>query len=285
VVDLLPDRQAETSAQWMHQHPDIPVVSPDRGSEYAKAASLGAPQATQCADRFHIVKNLTEATQLLLARCQAQIMAAGKTAETPPLDQKKQGISIEEWRPLEPAPVEKARLARRAGRHARSQRVAEWHEQGMKPKEIAQLLDLSDPTVQKGLAAGTFPEAKKRRQRPSGFDAFAPYMLKRWQEGERRGVTLLRDLREQGYTGSERTLSRSLEVLQQAEVKAGASLHRIQKFSATTAIWLFVRDPKTLDEVEQEDLAAFCQVSTPLRKASDLVQDFLSIVPKRQGER
>jgi flagellar biosynthesis regulator FlaF len=154
----------------------------------------------------------------------------------------------------------------------------------MKPKEMAQLLDLSDPTVQKGLAAATFPEAKKRRKRPSGLDAFAPSMLKRWQEGERRGVTLLRDLREQGYTGSQRTLSRSLEVLQQAEVKAGASRHRIQKFSATTAIWLFVRDPKTLDEVEQEDLAAFCQVSTPLRKASDLVQDFLSIVQKRQGE-
>ena len=34
------------------------------------AASQGAPQAIQVADRFHIVKNLTEATQLLLARCQ-----------------------------------------------------------------------------------------------------------------------------------------------------------------------------------------------------------------------
>jgi transposase len=49
VVDLLPDRQAETSAAWMYHHPDITVVSRDRGSEYAKAASQGAPQAIQCA--------------------------------------------------------------------------------------------------------------------------------------------------------------------------------------------------------------------------------------------
>src|SRR5229473_120808 len=70
VVDLLPDREAETSAAWMRQQPDIFVVSRDRGGEYAKAATLGAPQAVQCADRFHVVKNLTEATQLLLARCQ-----------------------------------------------------------------------------------------------------------------------------------------------------------------------------------------------------------------------
>ena len=34
-VDLLPDRQADTSARWMRQHPDITVVSRDRGSEYA----------------------------------------------------------------------------------------------------------------------------------------------------------------------------------------------------------------------------------------------------------
>ena len=42
VIDLLPDRQAETSTQWMYHHPDSSVVSRDRGSEYAKAASLRA---------------------------------------------------------------------------------------------------------------------------------------------------------------------------------------------------------------------------------------------------
>lgn len=285
VVDLLPNRQEETSAAWMYHHPDIFVVSRDRGSEYAKAASQGAPQATQCADRFHVVKNLTEATQLLLARCQAEILAASQTTAVPSLDQAKQVISIEEWRPLEPAHVEKARLTRRAGRNARYQQVVELHEQGMKPKQIAKLVDLSDRTVQKWLAAGTFPEAKKRRKRQSCFDAFASYVLKRWQEGERHGAILQRELREQGYTGSDRTLYRYLEVLQQAEVKVGASLHRLRKFSATTAVWLFVRHPKTLDEVELEDLAAFCQVSITLKKAYSIVQDFLKIVHHREGGR
>jgi len=47
VVDLLPDRDATATAAWMRHHPDITVVSRDRGSEYAKAASSGAPQAMQ----------------------------------------------------------------------------------------------------------------------------------------------------------------------------------------------------------------------------------------------
>lgn len=52
VVDVLPDRKAGTSAAWMAAHPEIELVSRDRGSDYASTATSGAPQARQCADRF-----------------------------------------------------------------------------------------------------------------------------------------------------------------------------------------------------------------------------------------
>ncbi len=68
VLDLLPDRNAESAATWMREHPEIEVVSRDRGGEYASAAVAGAPQAIQCAERFHILKNLGEALEGLLAR-------------------------------------------------------------------------------------------------------------------------------------------------------------------------------------------------------------------------
>ena len=252
VVDLLPDRQAETAARWMFHQPDVMVVSRDRGSEYASAASKGAPQAIQCADRFHVVKNLTEATQLLLARCQAEILAPLKTEEPHQDTQCKPVISIEEWRPPEPAHVEKARLARRAGRHARYQQVVELHKQGLPTKEIAGQIGLGDRTVRDWLKQGAFPEAKKRRKKRSSFDAFAPFVLKRWQTGERNGLTLWREIKAQGYTGTERSVYRYLETLKQAEVKASVNPARIQKYSANTAVWLFVRDPETLDEVDTQ---------------------------------
>src|SRR2546426_7857054 len=68
VVDLLADREAETSAAWMRQQLDLKAISRDRGGAYASAAREGAPQATQCADRFHLMKNLGEALEDLLAR-------------------------------------------------------------------------------------------------------------------------------------------------------------------------------------------------------------------------
>jgi transposase len=39
VIDLLPDRKAETSAAWIATHPEIVLVSRDRGGDYASAAN------------------------------------------------------------------------------------------------------------------------------------------------------------------------------------------------------------------------------------------------------
>src|SRR5947199_1208209 len=220
-IDLLPDRRAETSAAWMRDNPEIAVVSRDRASGYASAAAEAAPQAIQVADRFHVCKNLTEATQLLLSRCQAEIAAVrSHTQEAGQNESGQPVISIEEWRPKEPARVKEVRLTRRAGREARYEQVISGHKQGLTTKEIASQLGMSQRTVQKWLTAGTFPEAKKRRKKSSAFDEFAPYVLKRWQEGERNGLALWREIVNLGYTGSERTVYRHIETLKQASVQA-----------------------------------------------------------------
>ena len=48
VIDLLPERSAESTAAWMQNHPEIEIVSRDRGKDYAQGACKGAPQAVQC---------------------------------------------------------------------------------------------------------------------------------------------------------------------------------------------------------------------------------------------
>jgi transposase len=229
-------------------------------------------------------KNLTEATQLLLARCQAEILAAKAQEESGGQEPNTPVISIEQWRPPEPRYVEKARLARRAGRYARYQQVVELGQQGMTPKDIAGRLGLSSRTVQRWLATATFPEARKRRKKLSSFDAFAPYVLKRWKEGEHKGITLYREIKAQGYTGSERSVYRYLVTLKQAELQVPINIERIKKYTPNTAVWLFVRDPKTLHEIEQKDLATILRASPPLKTAYDLIQRFLAMVHQREGK-
>jgi transposase len=68
VIDLLPDRKVETVSAWMRAHPEIRLVSRDRAGAYASAAARAAPQARQCADRFHLLQNLGETLEGVLAR-------------------------------------------------------------------------------------------------------------------------------------------------------------------------------------------------------------------------
>jgi transposase len=68
VVDLLPDRSAESLAACIQSHPGIEVVSRDRAGYYAEGAAQGAPEAVQVADRWHLLRNLSEALQQIVER-------------------------------------------------------------------------------------------------------------------------------------------------------------------------------------------------------------------------
>ncbi len=122
VIDLLPDRETETATLWMQSHREITHVSRDRGSEYASAASRGAPQAVQVADRFHVAKNLSEAVADLLARVLTELRDSPQPEAQEP---------VEEWRPAAGEQVNRAISTHRAERETRYQHVERLHQQGL----------------------------------------------------------------------------------------------------------------------------------------------------------
>ena len=115
----------------MQTHPEIDLVSRDRGGDYAAGAREGAPQARQVADRFHLYKNLTEAVERALAGCREAIRKQNEEAsrrEVPhearkALTASKKAFSITTWKPTPDPYAERARLSRRAQRYDRYEQV------------------------------------------------------------------------------------------------------------------------------------------------------------------
>jgi transposase len=297
-LDVLPDRSVETVSAWFQKHPSIEIVSRDRSSEYAAGISKGAPQATQVADRWHVGKNLADSVSTLLARCRAEIRR-GLPAQAWPVQMRTETEAVlgEEKRPARSRREEQARLARRAQKLDRYEHVLELRDQGLTAADIGSRIGLSGRTVRRWLAHGSFPEARQRRRRPSLIAPYGRYVLQWWQEGNRNGLQLSRELRAQGYKGSFKAVYRYLERLrtsQRRSVEVSPSKRQRQKsvlaspaplenFSAQRATWLFVSQPDELDETQQRELRLIRQASSSAEAAYCLAQAFMQMIREQTG--
>jgi hypothetical protein len=86
-IDVLETRDAEPLTRWLTEHPAAQVICPDRAGAYALAARDGAPDAIQCADRWHLWHNLAEHVQRAVTRHHGCIKkAVSSTASGTPVE-------------------------------------------------------------------------------------------------------------------------------------------------------------------------------------------------------
>src|SRR5712692_5056096 len=278
VIDLLPDRKAETAKAWIRAHPEIKLVSRDRGGDYAAAARQGAPQAIQAADRFHLVKNLAEAVEKALARCRTEIRRSQKARSKP----------AEETLPEKPPPAlltasGKPYSAHQTERYDHYLQVVALREQGVKIKEIAKRVGLGVRTIQRWVSEGAYVETNYHHRHRSRFDAYEAYVRQRWDGGCHNIQQIWREIKAQGYPHSDRALRAHLEAVRGKKPADLPEAGVLDHFSAKKAVWLFVRPFEDLSEKEQEELLAMRQASAMAETMYQLVQEFFGLVRFRQG--
>lgn len=294
VIDLLADRTAETLAEWLRSHPEVKIVARDRSLEYARGISEGAPQATQVADRWHLLVNLREALQRLLDRIRPELNALASTTSSA----EEEEIPILRRRPRSHQ-AEKARRARQRQRQALHAKILRLRNRGLPIRTIARQLSKSPTTIYKYLAMPEFPQQIARKRMPSMLDPYRDYLSRRWQAGCRNARQLWREIRQRGYPGTYRQVSRwayerrqspapttprkHLEVNHQGQLVLSSVRPNTEKQQLPVArrlVWLFLLPMENL-EAEEVALRQSLLNHSVLQQGCELVDEFQRMIHKR----
>jgi transposase len=292
-VDLLPDREADTFADWLRAHPGTRVICRDRFGAYAEGGRAGAPDAAQVADRWHLWHNLAGHVEKAVARhrgCLAEPPAeppvehpeptADATADATAGAAERAAKAAAEAAAAER--VERSALVIRT--RARYAAVQELLAQGKGIKPIMRELGLAKETVRRFARAASVEDllAGARDGRASILQEFKPYLHRRFNDGHTVIGQLVAEIRGQGYQGSYgavRDYLRPFRRLGSAPPAAPAP----PKVRDVTS-WI-LRHPDTLDADEQLGLKQVLGRCPHLDTTAGHVTAFAEMLTGRHGER
>src|SRR5467141_4142065 len=295
-ISLLPDRTAAPVAQWLRDHPGVEVIARDRASAYAEGAKQGAPQATQVADRFHLLQNLAEALTQVFTTHGTALDAVNAAANQRPVPLPDGSAAVPVPPPPTP-PAEQARAAQRAARRqTRYDEVWALHRQGWSTAAIAAQVDCSRRTIERYLQMPTWPVPQHRRHYGrSILNPYKAYLLARWNAGCHTAIQLFQEIQARGYPGSYRRVTAYISRIRQAQGIPPRRQARRQRLPVVAepvsepltprrATWLVLRRAEQRTEAEAQQLAQLHAQSAEVAEAIDLAQDFTQLVRQRQPE-
>ncbi|MFJ3644208.1 ISL3 family transposase [Streptomyces sp. NPDC090108] len=270
-LDLLPGRDAKALANWLRKHPGVEVICRDRGGSYAYGARMGAPQAVQVADRFHLWQNLGTAVETSVRRHNTCLKPSTTELDSA-ANISTAGLAS---RPKVMSPIE----ARIRERHTI---VHALLDQGHGIREIARELHMGANTVRRTARAET-PEhllTGRRQPRPSQLDPYKPHLDKRWSEGCTNAIRLHAELQELGYRGHYQTISDYLRPRRRQRIRVvGPALPGVRQITG----WM-MRHPDRLRDEDRQQLAGVLARCPELDAASRLVRTFAEILTNRSGQ-
>lgn len=286
LLDLLPDREAESVKQWLAAHPEIEIVSRDRAGAYADGAAQGAPQALQIADRWHICKNLGDAVEVYLVRKKIQL------PPLPPDETATQERNREAPPSPEPAPLlfSRASQEKKARKQYVVDQVKTMYDEGNSIHTIAAELNLARNTVRRYLRLEEPAQPKTRPRKPNLLDPYYDYLCERCKEGCSNASQLFRELQEKGYRGGKITVRNFVARLRKGlsgvarPPKHAKNAASVATLSPRELRWLISKQEKDLTAEEKHDLERLLESSQEIKHLYQIMQSFLHMLRERQPE-
>jgi transposase len=292
-VALLPDRAAEPLAQWLREHPGVEVIARDRSSAYAEGARQGASEATQVADRFHLLQNLRKTLDEVFTTHHYALNAVNAARRQQPVLLPDGRLAVPVPPPPIPARAEQQATQRAAQRQALYEQVWALHRQGWTVVAIAAQVGRSCRTIERYLRRPTWPGRQHRSHYGrSVLNPYQDYLLERWNAGCHTAIHLFRELQLRGYTGSYRRVTAYVSRIRQAQGlpprrQGRQTLPAVAEpasppLTPRRATWLVLRREEHRTAAEAQQLTQLRAQQAEVAEAIEIAQDFALLVRQRQ---
>ena len=287
-IALLADRKAETLIEWLQAHPGIEVLSRDRSKTYKSAMDKAAPDAMQVADRFHLVKNLSDYLEQALSSYRAELKSAEQAQHQAIANAQPEATVVAIPQPSATVPARRTILENQKQRVQLQQTMKALRAQLWTHVAIAQEVGVSTRTVERYLAAPDFPDVPThfRTFGSSILDPYKQQLLEWWNSGIRESILLMALLKPVGYQGSLRTLQRYISWLREAQGFPPATTkgtHQLPKvvdlqlppFTPRQAAYLIVLRPENRQAEDTELLEQLVKQHPDLMQLVEIADEFL----------
>jgi len=258
IVSLLPDREIATVEAWLVDHPEIEIVSRDRGGGYGESASKALPDAIQVADRWHLMENASAAFGDAVRKSMRVIRTAiGAATINPDLLTYAEKLQYEGY-------------LRREETNAAIMKLAST---GVPIKQIVRRTGHSRKLVRQ-VVRGQRTDIFRVRQ--SSLEGWLPFLDEQWVSGCHNASELWRRMKTKGFRGCLGVVSEWARRRRHAEQASDQQLHKVP--SARTIARLMTTARDHLSKADTVTIAAI-EVGVPmLVEARSLIDSFHSMI-------
>jgi len=284
LIELLPDREAETLSRWLKANPGTEVISRDRSERYAVGGRQGAPEAVHVADRWHLLSNWREATERVFDRHRSrvkQVILPKPEPEDKPAAAVLPAKSVNRSRKS----LEEKRARAQAERQARYDVIRERYAKGEYLKTISTDLGITYRTARKYALSEECPTRKPMPKRPRMLEPYEPYLKARWAEGCKNGKQLYREIVAHGFPGVRTPVAVFVAGLrrEENEGKPQSAPTVGEPLTPRKASTLVLRKPERLSDADRTALAQLRDVHSDVGTTLAFTERFATIVRERRG--
>jgi transposase len=289
-IELLQDREAETLSNWLKQHPGVQTITRDRAGAYADGARQGAPQAQQVADRWHLLKNISETFERLIHHYHKQIREAVKQLspvyQDPPIMEKQLEVVAQTASEYMRSKSDRQRRQQyHAARKEKYEKIRQLQAEGLTVAQISKYLRCNYYTVDKFYRSDEYQPLNRNKGR-SCADKFDTYLRGRWNDGCHNAQQLYSEVKELGYRGSAITIRRHVQLWrQQTSKKISVPRETIKVPTPRSCVWLLLKNPEKLTEQERQLQEVVIKTNPAIEQGCELVQLFREVVRSGQEEK